>query len=350
MYHSKLKYELKLVLIFSFALISLVIIEIFFTKYEERIDHNKMSEAVSLAEKWFGAIDQMKKERNISSDVKTNIKYSNLIGNEFTDLTTTLSSLGTKEISTNPNFAALILKYMTDSGIDSAKTVGIILSGSFPSLAISSLAAAQAMKVKAILFSSLGASMFGANQFGATWIDMECYLREKSNLKYRSSLITLGGENDNGGGLSGEGIRILKAIASNYNVDFYIPNSFKESVGKKVDILLKNKIDLLINVGGNQTGLGVCVHSSNIPNGLHSKIESCGDEDRGIILRLSEKGIPFINLLNIRSLAIDNDLSLNPSVVSSSSIYWERKIKKIPVAFSLFILSGLLLLIRKKCI
>ena len=344
----KIKYETKLLLILALALLSFFSIEFLFTSSKERNDVLKMKEAMSLAETWFNKIELMKKEKGISSDIETNIKHSGLIGNYFTDITTTLGSLEAKEISTNPEFAALIVRYLTDSNIDSTKKVGVILSGSFPSLSISSLAAIQTLKAKAIIFSSLGASMFGANQPGATWLDIENYLIKSSGLKYRSNLVTPGAEADNGGGLSGKGVQILKTTAANYNVDLYLPHSLKESIDRKVDILLNNKIDLLINIGGNQTSLGACVHSLNIPNGFHKKIECCNDEDRGVIMQLNEKGIPFINLLNIKDLAIKNELSINPSVASLGSIYKERKHEKIPAVFSLIILSGLIFLIRKK--
>ena len=210
MHNSKIKYEYKVVLIFACALIIYFIVEHIFTKHQERKDHYEMRNAVNLAENWFSDIESMKKQKMITSDVKTNIKYSALIGDEFTDITTTLGSLDAKEISTNPEFAALIVKYLTDLEIDSTKTVGLILSGSFPALAISSLAAIQSLNTKAVIFSSLGSSMYGANQHGATWVEIENYLRENGNLRYRSSIITLGAEDDNGGGLSEEGILILE--------------------------------------------------------------------------------------------------------------------------------------------
>jgi len=348
MHNLKIKYQSKLLLVLVLALLSLLSIELLFTSSKERSDALKMEEAVSLAETWFGKIELMKKEKGIVSDAETSIKHSGLIGNEFTDITTTLGSLEAKEISTNPEFAALIVKYLTDSNIDSTNKVGVILSGSFPSLSISSLAAIQTLNASAIIFSSLGASMFGANQHGATWLDIENYLIKNAGFTYRSNLVTLGAEADNGGGLSDEGVQILKTTAAENNVDLYLPHSIKESIDKKVDLLLKNKIDLLINIGGNQTSLGACVHSLNIPNGFHNKVECCSDEDRGVIMQLNEKGIPFINLLNIKDLAIKNDLSINPSVTSLGSIYKEIKYEKVPAAFSLVILSGLVFLIRKK--
>lgn len=343
-----LQYNTKLVFIFSIALILLFLVEFVFTKREERKDFAKMKKAIALTQYWFNCVDQMKKERKVISNVKARTRYSPLIGDEFTDITTTLGSLEAKEISTNPEFAALIESFLIDCEIDSTKTVGLMLSGSFPALSISSLAAIQTLNAKAVIFSSLGASMYGANQPGAIWLDIEKYLQKNGNLRYQSSLVSIGAENDNGGGLSEEGIQILKSAASDYNVELYLPISLKESIEKKVDILLRNNIDILINIGGTQTSLGACIHSLDIPNGLHREFTSCSDKDRGVIAHIAEEGIPFINLLNIKNLAIENDMSVNPSVSTSSSIYWEHKTNKIAVVFSLIFISVLIALNRKK--
>lgn len=347
MFRFKLNYNSKLGLIFIVALLSVLIIESVFTISAVRKDRPDMQAAAGLAEQWFNDIGKMKKEREVFNEIDSRAKYSYLIGDEYTDITTTIGSLRAKEISANPEFAALILRYLTDCKIDSAESVGVILSGSFPALAISSLAAIQTINAKAIIFSSVGASMYGANQPGATWIDIENYLRENSNLKYNSYLVSLGGENDAGGGLSEEGIQILKKTASRYNIDLYIPKTLRESIEEKVQILQQNKIGLLINIGGNQTSLGACVHSLNIPNGLCDDLETCNDEDRGIIMRISERGIPFVNLLNIHNLAIESEISTNSSVNSAGSIYMEKRTDKIPVVLSLIVITGLLTLVGR---
>ena len=344
----KLQITKKLVLIFLLALISLLLLEFVFTKHRERKDISVMKDAVALTKYWFNCVEQMKNERGIFSDAKSAVRYSALIGDEFTDITTTLGSLEAKEISTNPEFAALIVSYLTDCEIDSTKSVGVILSGSFPALGISCLAAVQTLKANAIIFSSIGASMYGANQPGATWLDIENYLCKNGGLKYRSTLTSLGAENDNGGGLTEEGIKKLESTILHYSSEKIEPKSLEESIQTKLNILLNKKVGVLINIGGNQTSSGRCVHSNIIPNGLTKEFASCDDDDRGIIAHISENGTPFVNLLNIKKLAVENDILLNPSSNTESSIYWEQDRNKTPAAFSLIVLSVLLLLSRKK--
>ena len=88
-----------------------------------------------------------------------------------------------------------------ESGIDSTSTIGLSISGSFPALAIATLSAAQTLKLKVVLFSSLGASSYGANQPEATWMDIEKWLHDYGNLKYKTNLLTLGADNDRGEGM-----------------------------------------------------------------------------------------------------------------------------------------------------
>src|SRR3972149_3689625 len=59
----KLLFEFKLVLVFSFALLLLYAVDKYFTKIEIRKDCDQMSEAISLTERWFNDVGQMKKEK-----------------------------------------------------------------------------------------------------------------------------------------------------------------------------------------------------------------------------------------------------------------------------------------------
>lgn len=267
--------------------------------------------SIELTRKWFDIIIKEKLARGIHTDALSNIRFKELLGNDFTPITTTLGSLEAKEISTDPGFAAIIFNYLSLANVDSTSTVGFIISGSFPALAISTLAALQTIGANIIIFSSLGASSYGANQPEATWIDYENWLIEKGGLKYKTSLLTYGAENDNGEGITEEGIEILKQAAIRNKRNLFMPQNLLESVHKKTDILISSKIDLLINIGGNQASMGSCVHSLSFPTGLNKRVIICNDVNRGIISRISELKIPFVHLLNINNLALENGLYLN---------------------------------------
>ncbi|HCM59836.1 MAG TPA: hypothetical protein DIS74_05600 [Bacteroidales bacterium] len=310
----------------------------FFRRQQPLPYRDEMEEAVVLTEKMFGVIDRLKQEKNIVSDAPSNVPYKFMIGDEWTDITTTLGSLDAKETSTNPDFAALTVRLLHEAAITGSDKVGVILSGSFPSLAISALAALQTMDIESVVMSSLGASTYGANQPGATWIDMETTLR-REGLNFKSVLVSVGAGGDTGEGLSPEGLAIIGNAANRNRVDLYVPENLQESLIRREAIFREANISLLINIGGNETALGGCVHALGIPNGLNYEMTHCNDPDRGLISRLNESGIPFINMLDIKDLASRYGMAVSPGTKYSEStnLYNVTTTNRVMLAFILAI-------------
>lgn len=305
----------------------------FFNTRENFYFNQSMIKAKDLAQTWFDIIKLQKEHANVTQEVKSNVPNAFMIGNDYTYITTTLGSLAAKEISTNPDFAALMVRLLSEAGLESGERVGITLSGSFPSLAVSSLSAAQVLKLDVIMMSSLGASTFGANQENATWLDMENWLVQKGGMKFKSSIISRGAENDNGGGLMEEGIEIMKNTALRNHRELYIPETLLESIYFKTEMFKSKGIKLLINIGGNQAAMGGCTHSVSLPNGFHTELRLCNDPDRGIMQELNAAGIPVINLLNIKDMASVYGMDLSPglSYASSTNLYINKKPDRIAV-------------------
>ena len=303
-----------------------------------------MENAVSLAQKWFDIVEEEKQKRNIISDAHSLVENNYLIGDEWSDITTTLGSLESKETSTNPDFAALVVRLLNEAEISKGDTVGVALSGSFPALSISVLAAIQTMELDAIIMSSLGASTYGANQPDATWIDIEKWLRLHGNLQYSSSVITMGAGQDHGNGLTEEGKALLKTAAVRNHRDLYIPSDIIESIEYKTQLFQENNISILINIGGNMSSMGACSHSLNIPNGLHFSTNTCNDNDKGIIARLNENDIPFIQFLNIKELASRYGIEVSPGIHYSKSTNLYSEVKSNKYLTTLFFFLGLITL------
>lgn len=321
----------------------------FFRRQQPLPCRDEMEEAVVLTEKMFGTIEQLKQERNIISDAHSNVPFGFMIGDEWTDITTTLGSLDAKETSTNPDFAALTVRLLHEAGISRGDKVGVIISGSFPALAISTLAALQTIGIEPVVMSSLGASTYGANQPGATWIDMETALR-RGGMKFKSILISAGATGDNGTGLSPEGMAIIGNAANRNRVDLYIPDNLQESLMRREAIFREANISLLINIGGNETALGGCVHALGIPNGLNYEMTYCDDPDRGLISRLSQSGIPFINMLDIKDLASRYGMAVSPGIKYSEStnLYNTTTTNRVMLAFILTISLIPVLFLRRR--
>jgi poly-gamma-glutamate system protein len=309
---NKLNLNIRLLIAFMALLAGTIISESFSRKSQPLEYTDLMKESVSLTGKWFNIIKEMKQEKGIESDARSNVPNNWMIGNDWSEITTTLGSLDAKETSTNPDFSALIIRLLHEAGMKNGDKAGVIISGSFPSLAISVLAALQTIGIDAEVMSSLGASTYGANQPGATWTDMETVLRNKGGLRYHSGLVSIGAGEDSGSGLSEEGLSLIRYTAIRNNIDLYIPETLTESIDKRFEIFKKSGISILINIGGNQTALGKCSHSTGIPNGLNTKLTTCTDNERGLIFRMNETGIPIINLLDIKELAARYGIAVSP--------------------------------------
>lgn len=347
---NRLTLNTRLLIAFAVLLAGTAASVTFFRRQQPLPCRDEMEEAVALAVKMFGVIEQLKQERNIVSDAHSNVPYDFMIGDEWTEITTTLGSLDAKETSTNPDFAALTVRLLHEAGISGGEKVGVIISGSFPSLAIAALAALQTMGVEPVVMSSLGASTYGANQPGATWIDIETALG-REGMKYKSVIVSAGATGDNGTGLPPEGMAVIRNAANRNRVDLYTPENLQESILRREAIFRAANISLLINIGGNETALGGCTHAVGIPNGLNHEMNHCDHPDRGLISRLNEAGIPFINMLDIKDLASRYGMAVSPGTeyAGSTNLYSTTTTNRVMLALILSVsLLPLFLLRRRK--
>lgn len=313
----------------------------------ERSDAAEMRLAEVRADRWFSIIEGCKAREGMQSDEVPPFPHSGMLGVEWSEFTTTLGSFEAKRSAANPRFAALIVRWLHEAGVDSSSTVGVVLSGSFPTLAVAALAAVQTLGARALVISSLGASSFGANQPGATWLDMEAWLAGEGGLRYRSVLVTFGGEGDSGGGLSDEGVKLLRDAAARHGVAPAVFPTLEDAVRAKDEMLAAAHVDVVVNIGGNQTSLGTCRHASTLPTGLVRRSLHCTDPGRGLIERCSARGLPVVHLLNVRSLASRYGLPLVPGAGESplgDDVMSDQAVLRVPLLLMIAALFALLIL------
>jgi len=338
---------IRFVVMASTAMALLAIVEIAFRDRGEYPNAEKMRRASAQAAEWFQMIDQMKREKNVRSSAGN----AGMLGEEYSCITTTLGSLDAKVTSANPLFAAMFARVLLECGIDSSSSVGVTISGSFPAAGISALAAIQTIGARAVVVSSLGASTYGANQPEATWIDMERWLCDRGGLQSHSSFVTLGGEGDSGGGIPEEGIAQLLRAADRCGAELFIPRTLEESIEHRYELFVKEKIAMLINIGGNQSVLGGCRHASSISNGLHRSMVSCDDSDRGLLLRIAEAGIPVFHFLNVKQLATAYRITRHHTELSDDElmpISEMRGVERLPVVLALIVLGAAVAILRPR--
>ncbi len=289
-----------------------------------------------LAESWMKLIQREKESRNLLSVEAHHFPSEALLGKELSEITTTIGSLDAKKISVNPQFAVLVVHWITEINLDSTDEVLVASSGSFPGIAVSTLAALQTMNQRAVLITSVGASSYGANQTEMTIIDIEKILAVRGNLRYTPKLITYGCDNDNGDGFFEGGKEAVDSAAVRNGVILWQPSTLEEAITKRVEIAVQHHTKLLINIGGNHALLGNCAHASSIPNGLHRLMQTCRHTDRGAIARISERGIPTIHFLNIMELGLR--YGITDSYIHNEALYVKRSPNNIAVSIFLFTL------------
>jgi len=163
--NSWIKGKLSLIYLFwalIILLVGLLIIEQ--TKFTAKITY--YDEQIQAAEIMKSSLEVIKEERlkrNIPVDVKLDTNQTGIIGGEYTRLTTTLGNLAAKRTSTNPAFAALLVKYFKEANLKKGDVIAIGASGSFPALIVATLSAAKVLELDPLLIYSIGSSEYGAN-------------------------------------------------------------------------------------------------------------------------------------------------------------------------------------------
>lgn len=270
-------------------------------------------QAASNAAQMFSDIKQLRLERGVAIDSSLDPHETGLIGIEYSDITTTIGDLEAKQLSVNPAFAALIVRWLKKRGLNSGDIVAVSFSSSFPALNICTLSALDTLGLKAIIFSSVGASVYGANIPNLTWLDMEKQLVDLGRIKNHSSYASLGGIADTQGGIDGTGISVAEAAILRHGASYIregTPRDVEEDVLRRMKLFYQHgRPKAFVNVGGNVTSLGWLPEAALLPNGLLTDVPDVNkNPKRGVIFRMFEDDVEVINLLNIRRLFMKNHL------------------------------------------
>ncbi len=268
-------------------------------------------EAAKRTLKAFKVLKGERLRRDIPIDPVNDPALSGLIGYKDSPITTTTGDLLAKQMTVNPNWAALVVELLREAGVRKGDYVAIHMTGSFPALNTAILMAVEAYGAVPVWVSSAGSSSWGANVPDFTWPDMERTLRERGLIKGGSLLMSLGGNNDVGAGLPEEGRRMLQdAIRRNgYRLLKVLP--LQRSVDTKYSELkeaAKGRIRAFINVGGGVASLGSHEVGELLKPGInwprtYTDLSLSDYPVEGLVAKFLKEGVPVIHLLHIRSLA-----------------------------------------------
>ncbi|PJZ79014.1 poly-gamma-glutamate system protein [Leptospira neocaledonica] len=283
------------------------------SNYSEKI------EAAKLATKAFEEIKSYKKSKNKKIDPNSDPSGFGLIGEFFTPVTSNLGSLRAKQISNNPNFAALVLEYLIQAGVHKGDTVGVSLSGSFPALNIAVYSAAKVLELKLVIISSLTSSQWGANDPDFLWPDMEKELYIRGIFPYKSLAYSWGGIEDQAFGISKEGSKNLQNSASRNSLPMLHSKNYSESLEERMDlyssVIPLSEYKAYINVGGGTVSVGTKKSAGEFSSGLNLKHPIIKEGRDSVMRRFANVGIPIIHLVRVEELATQNGFTIQPKKI-----------------------------------
>jgi poly-gamma-glutamate system protein len=307
------------------------------------------------------ALREERLTRGIPIEPEIDPNATGLIGPEYTAITTTLGYLPAKRTSTNPNMAGVLVAMLDRAGAKPGDCAAVAFSGSFPALNVAVLCALQAMELRPVIVSSVGASSHGANDPRFTWLDMEQVLNERGLFPWRSDAVSPGGVTSIPAFFGDEGIREMQAAIARSGrpaLDEQGDASLQPDVTRRMALYetgCGGRPAVFINVGGSLLALGTCRQAHALPTGLLPPgIRSVGS-GCGVIFRMAAAGVPVIHLLDIRKIARDYGLPVDPAplpVVPDGRVMSQGGYSRTAALIGLVILGmlgGLVKLQIKKC-
>lgn len=305
--------------------------------YDEKL------KAARLMEKAMDTIRKEKERRGLASDTQADINNTGIIGSEWSPVTTTLGALEAKRTSANPDFAAVVVDMLKEEGLKEGDLVAVNLSGSFPALNIAVQSAVQALGLDSVTIASAGASSWGANDPSFVYPDMEQMLYEAGIFKSRSEAVSLGGVDDIGGEMDEPVVEELLARFEKQGRAIIYQQDFSLNLKQRLEIYRSRgkSIKCFVNVGGNLLSSGGNEDFTRLRTGLIKKAEYPSKiKGQGLIQEFLNSGTPVINLLNIKSLALEYGVPIDPypmPAIGTGDIFHENRYPYHIVAASLIL-------------
>lgn len=281
--------------------------------------------AAELSEKAMKAVKKERLRRGISIDKKFDPGMSGLIGKKQTSITSDRGVLNSKQISVDPNLAALIVQWLYDLNLKKGDVVAVGMTGSFPGLDISTLAALQVMELKPILITSGTASNWGANIPQYNILDMLSVLNKADILKTAPIASSIGASKDLGKNLDQSGLNSILNTIKKYNIPVIKEPMVSDSINKRLQLYSEaageDEIKAYINIGGGVASIGKHYTKPNLSKEQKDKIISSHlktgpnfdmpvslANTNSVAIRYLKLGIPVINVKNVTKIAMDYNL------------------------------------------
>jgi len=263
--------------------------------------------AARLSRDCMEAIKAEKQRLGHKIDLEVDPAETGIIGESLTSVTSNTGFLSAKLTSTNPNFAALVVHFLMEAGVQEGDVVAVAVSGSFPGLNVSTFAAVKTLGLEPIIIASTASSEWGANHVDYLWLDMERTLRDKKLVDFGSVAATHGGIDDLGVGITDKGRDLLDVAMDRNGVRKLAPTSLADSIDKRMalyDEMAGNRlIKAYINVGGGSASVGTHVGKKQFTPGLNTEPPRSKTVPDSVMLRFAKRDVPVIHLSRVKLLA-----------------------------------------------
>lgn len=314
--------------------------------------HQTQVAAAQQLESCFAAVRDYKQELGIPMS-EDDLHETGMIGLPYTGITTTQGALESKRTAAWPDMAALCVRMLYEAGVRPGDTVGAGFSGSFPGMNLAVVAACESMGVTLICITSVGASTYGANNPELTFPEMLLRLEQDGLVSTKSAAVTMGGYHDAGEDMDPELASQIEQRLLAAGLDLVKLPDFQENLEFRERLYQQNgPIDCFIAVGGNLTSLGQGEAGVSLGQGVLLPTGSLDPEEgSGLVQRYLSRGIPVINLLNLKKIMADYSMPYDPIIwpdVGQSAVYTRIQYEKTWIVLGLTASAGLLLVWKRK--
>ncbi len=270
--------------------------------------------AARLAESCMLTIKEEKIRRGIVIDPETDPNHTGMVGNVVTPITSNTGHLPAKLLSTNPNFAAVLVAMLKRAGVEKGSVVAVGLSGSFPALNVATYSALQTLRARPVIIASVASSEWGATDPTYTWLDMEETLFNRRLISFRAVAASRGGIDDRGLGISRQGRALLDAAVERAGIRKLEPHSLEEAISTRMNLYYEyakdDRVAAYINVGGGSASVGTFVGKKLYEPGLNTSAPRGATDS--VMTRFVQEGVPIIHMSSILRIAQRYGLATEP--------------------------------------
>ncbi len=243
--------------------------------------------------------------------------HTGLIGAEYTEITTTAGTLEAKRTTTNPNMASLLVQLLAKADVVKGDTIALGCSGSFPALAIATLAASNAIGVHPVMILSLGSSSYGATEGDLTLLDILGELKKEGVIDVAPAAVSVGGAKDVGHDLEPQAGDSLREKIRRSGIPLLSEPDLQRNVAERMRIYLgplsNRRIAAFVNIGGSYADLGTDPLILKLEPGVNKQMAiPPAEEKHGVVFAMAKQHIPVIHLLHIKGLALKYGLPWDP--------------------------------------